>query len=130
MKATQIGGLIIPKEEEGPFVNVAFTLDLDSVALLKNAGKNKSLTVRRAIRHYCQQIEPAPALVKKFNEVCIERKELLDIIEIQKKIINSHNPNVDFQAGIDLHLERSNKIRLLFSRILKRLSNLFHKNRE
>jgi len=130
MKQFQIGGMIIHKEEKGPFVNVAFTLDLQSVEMLQNHGKNRSLTVRRAIKHYCKEVEPSPELVEKYREVIMERNELREVIEIQKKIINSQGVNVDLEAGINISSLSQEKNELLISRILKRLRNLFYKHRE
>jgi len=83
-RSIQLGGLSIPKEERGPFVNQAFTLDLEAFELLLNSGKNRSRTVRRAIKHYCREMPAPPGLVEKFNQVCIERKELQDVVELQR----------------------------------------------
>jgi len=137
MKAIQIGGMIIPKEEKGPFVNVAFTLDLQSVEMLQNHGKNRSLTVRRAIKHYCKEIEPSPELVQKYREVIMERNELREVVEIQKEIINSEKKlfsekSIPRQKQTIRFLGTSlpGKKKLLISRILKRLRDLFYKHRE
>ena len=130
MKTFQIGGMSIPREERGPFVNVAFTLDLKSVEMLQNAGKNRSQTVRRAIKHYCKQVEPSPEIVEKLRLVCMERNELREIIEIQKKIINSQGVNVDLQAGNEVRKIRQEENQLLIFRILKRIRNLFNKHGE
>ena len=130
MKTFQIGGMSIPKEERGPFVNVAFTLDMQALEMLQNQGKNRSQTVRRAIKHYCREIEPEPALVEKFREVVMERNELREVVEIQKKIINSQGGKVDFQPGINVSSRKPGKFRLIISRILERCRNLFNKHGE
>lgn len=88
MKTIQIGGLNIPREEKGPFVNMAFTLDMEAVELLQNSGKNRSRTVRRAIKHWCRELPAPPALQEKFNQVCIERAELQEIVSLQRKQID------------------------------------------
>jgi len=129
MKQFQIGGMIIHKEEKGPFVNVAFTLDLQSVEMLQNHGKNRSLTVRRAIKHYCKEIEPSPELVQKYREVIMERNELREIVEIQKKIINSQEGDSSIPAQKRILEEapgkEAAKSGLLIS---ERIRNLFNKH--
>ena len=68
-------------------MNVSFTLDGETVDLLWKTGKNRSRTVRNAIRYYLQDIEPTPELQKKFDQVCIERQELLEVVDMQRKTI-------------------------------------------
>lgn len=83
----------------GPSVNVSFTLDGESVDLLWKSGKNRSRTVRNAIKYYLQDIEPTPELQKKFNQVCIERQELLEVVEIQRKTIARLKSTHEKQGG-------------------------------
>lgn len=120
MRQIQIGGYIIPKEEKGPFVNVAFTLDMESVELLQLNGKNKSKTVRRAIKHYCRDVKPSPELLENFRRVCIERSELEEIVQLQKNEI----------ARLLAYAPAAAKAPGIFSRILKRCRNLLYKHRE
>ena len=134
MKAIQIGGMIIPKEEKGPYVSVAFTLDIQALEMLQDAGKNRSQTVRRAIKHYCKEVEPSPELVEKYREVIMERNELREVVEIQKKIINSQEGDslIPVQKRIlkDPPGKEAANCRLLISRFLERCRNLFNKHRE
>ena len=79
----------------GPLVNVSFTLDGESVDLLWAHGKNRSRTVRRAIKHFCQERNPTPEMVKKYNEVCIERKELREkILDLETKLDRMTRPSL------------------------------------
>lgn len=80
-------------------MNVSFTLDGESVDLLWKSGKNRSRTVRNAIKYYLQDIEPTPELQKKFNQVCIERQELLEVVEIQRKTIARLKSTHEKQGG-------------------------------
>lgn len=68
----------------GPLVNVSFTLDGESVDLLWKQGRNRSRTVRRAIKYFCREIPPPPALQEKFNQVCIEKAQLQEIVDLQR----------------------------------------------
>ncbi len=97
---------VIDDRPVGPIVNVSFTLDMHAFQLLHSAGKNRSQTVRNAIKYYCSDREPAPELVKKFNEVCTARRDLQIENKILREIINSNLPNVDLEAKIELLVDQ------------------------
>ncbi len=85
----------------GPIVNVAFTIDGECVDLLHRAGKNRSKTVRHAIKFYLKGedsfqdvIESHQKLLENFSKVCLERDELRKTIA---EINNSYFGKVDFQ---------------------------------
>ena len=93
MTSRHIPYRFVDDRPRGPLVNVSFTLDGESVDLLWKQGKNRSRTVRRAIKHFCRELDPAPELVEKFNAVCVERNELRDIVELQRKTIDRLRAN-------------------------------------
>ena len=52
MTSRHIPFRLIDDRPRGPIVNVAFTIDGECVDLLHKAGKNRSRTVRNAIKSY------------------------------------------------------------------------------
>lgn len=83
MTSRHIPFRLIDDRPRGPIVNVAFTIDGECVDLLHRAGKNRSRTVRNAIKSYLrgdytrQDRENDHAeLLERFQNVCIERDKL------------------------------------------------------
>ena len=72
----------------GPIVNVAFTIDGECVDLLHRAGKNRSRTVRNAIKSYLrgdwnrkEMIETHETLMNNYKRVLEEREKLKKELE-------------------------------------------------
>lgn len=85
----------------GPIVNVAFTIDGECVDLLYQAGKNRSRTVRNAIKFYLKGdqsfqdlAETHDRLLQNFSKVCLERDELRKTLS---EINNSYFTKVDLE---------------------------------
>jgi len=88
MTSKHIPFRLIDDRPRGPIVNVAFTIDGECVDLLHRAGKNRSRTVRNAIKRYLrgdytrQDRENDHAeLMERYQRVLGEREKLKKEIE-------------------------------------------------
>lgn len=110
----------------GPIVNVAFTIDGECVDLLHRAGKNRSRTVRNAIKSYLrgdwnrqEMIETHQELMNNYQRVIKQRESL-------KKELEAINLN-SFKGCTCISTSRHWKPK---PSMLERLRNLFNKHRE
>lgn len=109
----------------GPIVNVAFTIDGECVDLLHQAGKNRSKTVRNAIKSYLkggyENLEKTHAeLMTNFQAVCLERDSL------KREIEGIHMNAFKCDCVSTSRLWKPKRSRS----ILERLRELFNKHRE
>lgn len=123
MTSKHIPFRFIDDRPRGPIVNVAFTIDGECVDLLHQAGKNRSRTVRNAIKNYLRgdysredQMNDHAELLGRFQNVCIERDKLKE--EIKAMHMNAFK--CDCVSTSRLWKPRKS--------ILERLRNLFHKD--
>lgn len=119
----------------GPIVNVAFTIDGECLDLLHQAGKNRSRTVRNAIKFYLKGdqsfqdlAETHDRLLQNFSKVCLERDELRKTLS---EINNSYFGKVDLEPkNEDSFFQGFPKLRKLIIIFLKGLRQLLKKNRK
>ncbi len=83
MTSRHIPFRLIDDRPRGPIVNVAFTIDGECVDLLHRAGKNRSRTVRNAIKSYLSgdytrkdREEDHRTLMDNYQKVLREREKL------------------------------------------------------
>lgn len=126
MTSRHIPFRLVDDRPRGPIVNVAFTIDGECVDLLHRAGKNRSRTVRNAIKVYLrgdysrqQREEDHRRLLENFQRVCQERDEL-----------RSQLSTLQFFPEKTATLQAIKGPPGIFSRILKRCRNLFNKHGE
>ena len=126
MTSRHIPFRLIDDRPRGPIVNVAFTIDGECVDLLHRAGKNRSRTVRNAIKSYLRgdysrenQIKDHAELLERFQKVCIERDELREQLS-----------TLQFFPEKKASLQATQLPGNWIFRILKRLRDLFNKHRE
>ena len=115
----------IDDRPRGPIVNVAFTIDGECVELLHQAGKNRSRTVRNAIKSYLkggfEDLEKTHAeLYINFQRILAERDSL------KKEIEGLHMNAFKCDCVSTSRLWQPRQKRS----ILERLRNLFNKHRE
>ena len=115
----------IDDRPRGPIVNVAFTIDGECVELLHQAGKNRSRTVRNAIKSYLkggfEDLEKTHAeLYINFQRILAERDSL------KKEIEGLHMNALKCDCVSTSRLWQPRQKRS----ILERLRNLFNKHRE
>jgi len=117
---------LVDDRPRGPIVNVAFTIDGECVDLLHRAGKNRSRTVRNAIKSYLrgdytrqEQENDHQQLMDNFQRVIKERDNL-------KKELEGYHMNA-FKGCTCISTSKLWKPKLTWS---KRLANLFNKHRE
>lgn len=127
MTSRHIPFRLVDDRPRGPIVNMAFTVDGECVDLLHRAGKNRSRTVRNAIKSYLRgdytrqdRENDHQQLLENFQRVCEEREDL------KREIEGIHMNAFKCDCVSTSRLWKPKRSRS----ILERLRNLFNKHRE
>lgn len=125
MTSRHIPFRLIDDRPRGPIVNVAFTIDGECVDLLHRAGKNRSRTVRNAIKSYLRgdytrqdRENDHQQLMENFQRVVKEREDL------KREIEGIHMNAFKCDCVSTSRLWKPKRSRS----ISERLRNLFHKD--